>query len=605
MWTYPQPFDIIVIGGGHAGAEAAHAAASMGASTLLLTLNLDAIGKMSCNPAIGGTAKGHIVREIDALGGIMGKIADRSAIQWRMLNRSKGPAVHAPRAQCDRWAYQQAMKWHLEQTENLTIQQGQVLSLESEGGAISGVTTQEGVHYRCRSVILSSGTFMRGLCHIGEARSQGGRMGEKPSNALSEALIERGHSLGRLKTGTPPRLDGRTLDTRQMEEQPSEGGVAFSFDGPEPSLENLSCHIAYTTPEAHALIAENIHRSPIYSGAIESAGPRYCPSIEDKVHRFPGRERHQLFIEPEGLRTHEVYLNGLSSSLPFEIQERVLKEIPGLEKAVIMRPGYAIEYDYLTSGQIDMTLQSRSLPGLYFAGQINGTTGYEEAAAQGLMAGINAALKMRGGEPFLLGREEAYIGVMIDDLLVMKLEEPYRMFTSRAERRLLLRQDNADIRLREYGIHLGLIGGERATQHRHKVASIEGALRALHQYREGGETLYHLLKRPGGEYASLSRRHPEALPPLPPSWGELIERDVKFSGYIEREKKEAQKLQHIDSYQIPDDFDYVGMLGLRNEAREQLLSHRPHTLGQASRLSGVSPADISLLMVRLRTPQGV
>lgn len=604
MWIYPEEFDVIVIGAGHAGCEAAHAAATMGAKTLLLTMNLDTIGKMSCNPAIGGTAKGHIVREIDALGGIMGKIADKTAIQRRMLNASKGPAVWSPRAQTDRFAYQIELKNTLENTPNLEIKQGTIQSLNIQNQKICGVKTQEGIEYRGQTTILSSGTFMKGLLHIGQTSYAGGRSGDKPSIGLSKSLSDLGFNLGRLKTGTPPRVHSLSIDYSQTEEQKGEDNVFFSFDPQDTHLPQVSCFITYTNEQTKQIILDNLDRSPLYRGTIEGVGPRYCPSIEDKIMRFKDKKRHQIFLEPEGIKTQEVYVNGISSSLPFEVQYKMIQTIPGLERAKIMRPAYAIEYDYITSGQVKSTLETHAIEGLFFAGQINGTTGYEEAAAQGLIAAINATHKVFKKPPFILKRSEAYIGVLIDDLISKILDEPYRMFTSRAEHRLLLRQDNADLRLREYGYMLGLIDQERYQRFQRKKEAIEKGKKSCmstHLLFNGKQTnLAKLLCRPGINFQTLQETYPDKVIEIEEEVALCIEIDLKFAGYIEREKKEAAKLETLDRYMIPDAFDYKKVIGLRNEAIEKLSKHRPDHLGQAFRLSGVSPADMTILMVSLK-----
>ncbi|MDJ0651900.1 MAG: tRNA uridine-5-carboxymethylaminomethyl(34) synthesis enzyme MnmG [Simkaniaceae bacterium] len=604
MWTYPDQFDVIIIGAGHAGCEAAHAAAQMGGQTLLLTMNLDTVAKMSCNPAIGGTAKGHIVREIDALGGMMGKIADRTGIQFRMLNASKGPAVWSPRCQADKLAYQTEMKHVLENLPNLEIKQGAITSLDIGEGKICGVTTQECIRYQGKAVILAAGTFMRGLLHIGESHYGGGRAGDKPSIGLSKCLENLGFTLERLKTGTPCRVNSNSIDFTKTEKQPPEPNISFSFDPQEKRLPQVSCYITYTNDATKKIIEDNIHRSPLFSGKIQGIGPRYCPSIEDKIVRFKDKERHQLFLEPEGLSTNEIYVNGMSSSLPFDVQFAMMRTISGLENVEIMRPAYAIEYDYAISGQIKSTFETKTIEGLYFAGQINGTTGYEEAAAQGLMAAINALLKIRGQDPFILKRSESYIGVMVDDLIAKKLDEPYRMFTSRAEYRLLLRQDNADLRLREYGYQLGLIDEETFArfQKKKKIIDLEkDRLKKTYLDYDGkSTTLGKLLCRPDFSYSKLIDTFPEKVADFGFEINHAIEVDVKFAGYINREKKEAAKLEAIDTHPIPPDFNYNHVVGLRNEAREKLNQHRPDNLGQASRISGVSPADTSILLVSLK-----
>lgn len=603
MWKDPHPYDVIVIGAGHAGCEAALAAARMGCSTLLLTMHLDTIAKMSCNPAIGGTAKGHIVREIDALGGEMAKVTDETGIQFRMLNSTKGPAVWAPRAQCDRVAYQFTMKERIERCPNLSLRQGTTESLLVDGDRIRGVTTAEGIEYQGSTVVLSAGTFMRGLMHLGEIQREGGRMGDRPAVGISHSLSQLGFKLARQKTGTPPRLHFRSLDLSQLEEQPGDPSIFFSYDPIEAHpLPQVSCYITYTSLKTKELIQANVHRSPMYSGQITGIGPRYCPSIEDKVVRFADKERHQIFLEPEGIQTQEVYANGISSSLPIDVQMEMVRTIPGLERAEVMRPAYAVEYDFVESGQLLPSLETKRIEGLFLAGQVNGTSGYEEAAGQGLIAGINAALKAKGEAPLILGRADGYIGVMVDDLVTKGVDEPYRMFTSRAEYRLLLRQDNADLRLRDHGYRLGLISSEQKERLDIKRTAIEAELQRLpkifKQTGDHGYSLAQLLARPENSYEGLRLLYPELI-----DYGQetnlQIELAIKYSGYIKRQEEEIGRLQQIERVRVPSNFDYLALGALRKEAQQKLDKHRPDNLGQASRIPGVSPADISILMIAL------
>ncbi|MBM3183710.1 MAG: tRNA uridine-5-carboxymethylaminomethyl(34) synthesis enzyme MnmG [Chlamydiae bacterium] len=604
MFKYPIHFDVLVVGAGHAGCEAAHIAARMGAKTLLLTMNLDTIGKMSCNPSVGGTAKGHIVREIDALGGLMGKIADRRSIQFRMLNSSKGPAVRSPRSQADKAAYALEMKHRLEKTENLEIQQGTSEALLVENGKLTGIRTQEGIEYQAKTVVLSSGTFMRGLLHIGLTNFSGGRGGDKASMGLSPSLESFGFRLGRLKTGTPPRINRRSIDFAKCERQPGDEGVRFSYDEPQERMPQMDCYITYTCLKTHEIIRNNLHRSPLYAGVIQGVGPRYCPSIEDKVVRFADKERHQIFLEPEGIHTDEFYVNGISTSLPFDVQLEMIRSIPGLEKAEVMRPAYAIEYDFVKSDQIYPTLETKLVEGLFLAGQVNGTTGYEEAAGQGILAGINAAAKVAGKTPFILKRSDAYLGVMIDDLIRFELTEPYRMFTSRAEHRLLLRQDNADIRLRPLMNEWGTLSESQISRAIQKKETIEKeALRLQKVFKSvdgKSVSLAQLIARPEWDYAQALAAYPGQIQDFGFETNEQIEIELKYAGYIERQFREAAKLEQLDHIKIPRSFDYSKVTCLRTEARQKLNQFTPENLGQASRISGLSPADISIIMIALQ-----
>jgi len=606
-------FDVIVVGAGHAGCEAALASARMGLSVGLFTLNLDTIAQMSCNPAIGGLAKGHIVREIDALGGEMAKVTDRSGIQFRILNRSKGPAVWSLRAQCDRLLYRLEMRKSLEAEPNITIKQASVESLIVEGGKIKGVIDHLGIHYKAGAVVITTGTFLNGLIHIGLETMEAGRAGEFPSKGLSKSLRELGFKLGRLKTGTPPRLDSRTVDFSQLEPQyGDEPPPPFSYSTEKITNPQLPCYITYTNQRTHEIILQNLDRSPLYSGRIKGIGPRYCPSIEDKVVKFSDKERHQVFLEPEGLQTKEYYANGISTSLPYDVQIRLVRSIKGLEQAEIMRPGYAIEYDFVYPTQLKHTLETKLIEGLFLAGQINGTSGYEEAAGQGLIAGINAALKLHGREPLILRRDEAYIGVLIDDLVTKGTQEPYRMFTSRAEYRLLLRHDNADMRLTEKGYRIGLVREEEYEKFIRKKEAIEKELKRLRSTRVKPEeinpvlvnagttpvseplTLEQVLKRPEISYKDIIAFSNG----LPPEIQEAVEIEVKYEGYIKKQIELAERMKRLEDMPIPPDFDYTS-LKLSKEVLSKLLEVRPSNLGQASRIPGVTPTAVSLIMIEL------
>lgn len=620
MMTYDTLYDVIVVGAGHAGCEAALAAARMGCRTMLLTINLDSIALMSCNPSVGGLAKGHLVKEIDALGGEMAKNIDATGIQFRILNTKKGPAVRASRAQADKQLYRLRMKRVLEQQKNLDLKQGEVTSLHLEGGSLRGVELQSGIRYVSKTVVVTTGTFMRGLIHIGLNHYPGGRAGDQPSVGLSDQLRSLGFQVGRLKTGTPARLDARTIDFSKLETQfGDDPPMPFSFSTMRIEMPQLPCHVAYTNPRSHDIIRSGLDRSPLYSGVIEGIGPRYCPSIEDKVVRFPDKDRHQTFIEPEGLDTVEVYPSGMSTSLPIDIQIAFYRSIVGLESVEIMRPAYAIEYDYVDPIQLHTSLETKAIKGLFHAGQINGTSGYEEAAGQGLIAGINAALRVKGLDPLVLERSQAYIGVMIDDLVTLGTKEPYRMFTSRAEYRLLLREDNADLRLREIGFRLGLVSEEEytvfsekrrliareleriaATRLTHSASQLQVLARRGLEDIQKGTTLEHLLKRSDMGYSDLSDLDPVSRE-TSAEIREQVEIQTKYKGYIDRQLEQVEQSKKLESTRIPVDLDYAAVKSLTTEVREKLTKSRPDTLGQASRIPGITPAAISILAIALKS----
>ena len=623
--VYPKAHDVIVIGAGHAGCEAALSAARLGRKTLVLTANIDTIGLMSCNPSIGGIGKGHLVKEIDALGGEMGKAADHSAIQFRRLNTRKGAAVQATRVQADRQAYRNYMKKTLESEENIDIKQRMVEGFIAKGGSVVGVRTNLGEEFFADAVVVTPGTFPNGLMHIGLTQISSGRAGEAAAEGISNSFEKLGFNIGRLKTGTPPRFDGRTINWDVTEIQKGdEDAVPFSFSNDSVQREQHSCYITYTNEKTHEVIRNNLDKSPLFSGLIKGIGPRYCPSIEDKIVKFPDKDRHQIFLEPDGAETYEIYPNGISTSLPLEVQYELARTIEGLENVEIMRPGYAVEYDFLDPTQLKPTLESKLINNIYFAGQINGTTGYEEAASQGLIAGINAALKIKGEDPFILDRSQAYMAILIDDLVTKGVDEPYRMFTSRAEYRLILREDNADLRLREMGYRIGLVSGEDYEKYQLKKERIEKEFFRLENtkvvpsrkineilsnlssaHMKKPQSLKEILRRPEFSYEKLSFLDPDSSKVADTPLASQVELEVKYEGYIKRQMEQIEKFKKLESIKIPDRFTYEEIPGLSKEIVQKLSYIKPNSLGQATRISGITPAAISVLMVYLKKSEGV